>query len=66
MGGLGFSRWCPVTEQGATDTNWKKPSGHEKRLLYCEYYRALEQAAHRCCEVSFSGDGQEVFECVSV
>ena len=52
---------CPVTEQVVMDTNRSIGSSreHQKKILYCEDGRALEQAAQRGCAV-FSGDIQDL------
>jgi len=36
------------------------PYKHEKKMHYCEGYRALKQATQRHCRVPFSGDIQNL------
>jgi len=54
--------------KGAVSTKWFTESSIQTqgRTLHCESDIALEQAAQRGCEVSFSGDTQNLPGCFSV
>lgn len=55
------SLWCLATgqeEQEETET-LKVPSEYEENLLYFSGDRAVEQAAQKCCGISFCGETQK-------
>jgi len=64
----GSFQWCPVTEQGATGTNWNtgREYEYEGKLLYYKGARALELSAHKGGTVSFPGDIQNLPRCFPV